>query len=84
MEAGGSNLDQIEKMVKELLSKQQAGKGKGKNSGKGKGSKKKLTCRRCQKQGHFAYECKAPAPVPKETTAEQGESQPDKKKQPEN
>ena len=39
------------------------------SSGKPKRSKGDMTCYRCQKKGHAAYECRAAAPVPKEGTA---------------
>lgn len=32
-------------------------------------SKRDMTCYRCQRRGHAAYECKAAAPVPREGTA---------------
>ena len=38
------------------------------SSGKPRRSKKDMTCYRCQRKGHAAYECKAAAPVPKEGT----------------
>lgn len=34
-----------------------------------KRSKRDMTCYRCQRRGHAAYECKAAAPVPREGTA---------------
>ena len=39
------------------------------SSGKPKRSKRDMTCYRCQKKGHAAYECKAATPVPREGTA---------------
>ena len=38
------------------------------SSGKPRRSKRDLTCYRCQRKGHAAYECRAAAPVPREGT----------------
>jgi len=39
------------------------------SSGGPRRSKRDMTCYRCQRKGHAAYECKAAAPVPREGTA---------------
>lgn len=38
------------------------------SSGKPRRSKRDMTCYRCQRKGHAAYECKAAAPVPRSGT----------------
>ena len=54
-----STSPELQKMLKDLVDKtvKQSGKGHGKKW------KKNQNCRRCQKTGHFAFECRAPAPV---------------------
>ena len=39
------------------------------SSGKPRRSKRDMTCYRCQRKGHAAYECRAATPVPREGTA---------------
>jgi hypothetical protein len=39
------------------------------SSGEPRRSKKEMTCYRCQRKGHAAYECRAAAPVPRSGTA---------------
>lgn len=39
------------------------------SSGEPRRSKKDMTCYRCQRKGHAAYECRAAAPVPRSGTA---------------
>jgi len=56
---------ELKKFVKKIF--QQGAKG-GKDGG---WNKKKQVCRRCQKLGHYAYECKAAAPVLPEETDKQ-------------
>ena len=41
------------------------------SSGKARRSEKDMTCYRCQRKGHAAYECKAAAPVPRSSGTEQ-------------
>ena len=77
----------IEDMIVSLLKKHTSGgaskssgySGNPSNKGKGKfnkSSKNNQTCRRCQKKGHYASDCKAPAPVPvtKTDTSEKSEN----------
>lgn len=59
---------ELEKFVKNVFQKASA------KSGKGKGYKKKQSCRRCQKLGHYAYECRAATPVAETKTEKQSEN----------
>jgi hypothetical protein len=54
----------------ELCTAQTEASGRLRSSGGIRRSKKDMTCYRCQRRGHAAYECKAAAPVPREGTAQ--------------
>ena len=54
-------IDQLVELVKRIASPQGRGRGRrGNNPGR------QRLCYRCQEPGHFAYECRAAAPVPRE------------------
>jgi len=53
----------------ELCATQTEMSGRLRSSGEIRRSKKDMTCYRCQRKGHAAYECRAAVPVPREGTA---------------
>ena len=68
------SVSDLEAAFKDLMSKHEAKKstkpwnGGNSNNGNSYSKKKNTKCNRCQKRGHQAHECKAPAPIPREGT----------------